>query len=176
MKLYRSYEMYLLRSVKNYGGDEYSISVHLDESRSLPELKDFINMGISAMANRSLWGFSKKYINGEYCNYEENEWRYIVYENQDVEWLWGNDAYTKWRGSKDCEKPKATDELMCSRLQFDVSDISHIIVREEKEILNLIEFVDGIEFIGGSNRKLTAYDKKILISKMISVDRIENDF
>ena len=177
LKLYKNYENTLLDKVQKFGGNEYSISVSLNKSGNIPELVDFINMGISSSANRYLWGFSKTYWNKErnVCNYEENEWRYIVPEFKDVEWFWNGSEYNKWRGSKENEKPQAEASLKQYKLQFDVSDITHLIVEKDEDVSNLIEYINVLDFIAGGN-ELSESNKSILISKIISVDKIGSDF
>lgn len=177
LKLYKNYENTLLNKVQKFGGDEYSISVSLNKQGNIPELVDFINMGISSSANRYLWGFSKTYWNKARgtCNYEENEWRYVVLESKDVKWLWGSSEYNKWRGNKDDEKPQADDSLRQYKLQFDVSDITHLIVEKDEDVSDLIEYINVLDFIAGGN-ELSESNKSILISKIISVDKIGSDF
>lgn len=177
LQLYKNHENALLDKVKEYGGNEYSISVLLNKSGDIPELVNFINMCTSSSANRYLWGFSKKYWNRErdICNYEENEWRYIVPEFEDVKWLWGGSEYDKWRGSKEDEKPQANASLKQCKLQFEVSDITHLIVKKDEDVFNLIEYINVLDFIAGSN-ELSDSNKSILISKITTVDKIERDF
>lgn len=138
---------------------------------------NFINMCTSSSANRYLWGFAKKYWNRErdICNYEENEWRYIIPEFEGVKWLWGAFEYNKWRGSKDNERPQANASLKQCKLQFEVSDITHLIVERDEDVFNLIEYINVLDFIAGDN-ELSDSNKSLLISKITTVDKIEKDF
>lgn len=126
----------------------------------------------------TLLGFTKPFINkgrdkgmGQ-NNYEENEWRFVLGESviTNVNWLWG-DTYAKWRGDRAKPKP----ESKFSPLTFDIEDVNFIILRNDSEIRDMIKYIDGLDEFGG-NIITNKSQKSILISKIISMDRINKDF
>lgn len=126
-----------------------------------------------------LFGFTKKYENernGKFqCNYEENEWRYILPETLNngniAKWFWDENTYSKWRGDSK-KKPKST----FTPLKFDITDVSFIILSDESQISRMIDYIEKIEVLGGSEKKFDEIAKKNLMSKIISIDRIKKDF
>lgn len=178
LKLYRTKEVALHRRLQEYGSDGNRITINLKpgENCELPELKDFINHGIQSYANRQLWGYCKKYYDEKRgtVNYEENEWRYIVLEDTKCPWFWSKEEYEQWRGDKTEKKPESSEYLKEQKLTFEVSDITHIIVENEQDVLDFISYIKEVNMIGGND--LTEEQKNLLITKIISWKDIENDF
>lgn len=128
-----------------------------------------------------LLGYIKKY-NGEnlkkktiQCNYEENEWRYVLKETDDIKWYWNKEEIDKWRGSEK-NKPAPIDYFKERKLKFDLDDLTYIIVEKESQVQSMIDKISKMEKIGGNSSKITENDKKILISKIISMEKIKKDF
>ena len=125
-----------------------------------------------------LIGFLKKY-NGEwkgepYCNYNENEWRFIIPDGfNKIRWKTGQE-YDKWRGNPKQPKPEPTIELKKSGLKFQPNNITHIILKKEEEIPDFIKELSSIDKVG--NYKLSDKTKYSLISKITSFERISKDF
>lgn len=133
-------------------------------------------------ANLNLFGFTKKYM-GEnpktkkpQCNYEENEWRYIVKEEAEISWKWSLDEYKKWRGDDSLPKPLPDIFLEQKKLVFSCADITHIIVQNENQIPNLIKKISALKAIGGTSMEISENEKNILFSKIISMEKIKTDF
>lgn len=136
------------------------------------------------LARRSmthLFGFTKLYEiirnNKNQCNYEENEWRYIIPEHLNsgniAKWFWTENDYLNWRGSNSNPKPIS----VFAPLTFDVSDINFLILRDEGQISRLIDYIDKLKDFGGNvGIPLDDISKKTLMSKIISIDRIKKDF
>jgi len=124
-------------------------------------------------------------------NYDENEWRYIspVLPNKNWQkaieeqynpysnpflltnyWLWGIEEYNKWRGDEKKTKPKS----MFKSLNFLVSDISFIMLQLENQIPDMINFISKLNSLAGT--LINEDEKKILMSKIISFERITKDF
>lgn len=135
------------------------------------------------LARRSityLFGFTKLYEtlrNGKnQCNYEENEWRYIIPEHLNhgniTKWYWSESEYMSWRGNNP-SKPIS----IFAPLTFDVNDVNFLILRDEGQISRFIDYIDKLKVFGG-NQGIPFDDvsKKILMSKIISIDRIKKDF
>ena len=59
---------------------------------------------------------------------------------------------------------------------FEVDDITHIIVEYERQITDMINYVEKLKQLGGSNKILTDDEKKQIYTKIISMEKIENDF
>ena len=62
------------------------------------------------------------------------------------------------------------------KLVFEVDDITHIIVEYERQITDMINYVEKLKQLGGSNKILTDDEKKQIYTKIISMEKIENDF
>lgn len=130
-------------------------------------------------ARNYMFGFIKKYI-GEwqgksYCNYEENEWRYIIEEGMnEIWWMWEKGEYDQWRGDKRKKKPNPTEDMKILGLKFTLDDINHIILYEENKIpifINKIQkAIDKQQLIIDNNKY------SLLLSKITSFDRIKNDY
>lgn len=124
-------------------------------------------------------GFVKKY-NGEwkgkvYCNYDENEWRYVLEEGfHDIFWHSTVDEYKEWRGPISKSKPKPTYEMKQLGMKFSINDINHIILNYESQIPKFISSLRKIHAIG--NNVLTSEDMDLLISKVTSFEKIAKDY
>jgi hypothetical protein len=124
-------------------------------------------------------GFVKQY-NGEHkgkaqCNYEENEWRYVVEENDNIQWKWSEDQYKNWRGTGK-KKNQADSYLSGKKLSFGVDDISYIIVEHENQRGDIIEFINKMTSVGGASTTIDRKERLKLISKIISIEQIKKDF
>lgn len=118
--------------------------------------------------------YNKKPIN----NYEENEWRYLVPDEKGTEWFWTKEKYMEWRfpgGDKTVKKPLPSEELKKHTLEFDVSDIKYILVKDDEFKARVIEFIKVLKTIGG--RKLTSGKaNEDLITRIITLDQVKMDF
>ena len=127
-------------------------------------------------------GFMKKHIgkwrNKDYCNYDENEWRYIVPDGEDgIKWK-TEAEYTQWRWEKDnpteeekkrIRKPIPTPELKRKGLIFTPNDITHIILKKESDVVTFCKDI----------MKTTSFseeDKSLLLTKITSFERISQDY
>lgn len=127
------------------------------------------NLNLTSLA------YSKPYsgVNKEghpIVKYDENEWRYITPFQTPNNWLWGIDEYTNWRGDVKKTKPKSVFEP----LKFTVNDISFILLQFENQIPDLINFISKLNSLAGG--MINEDEKKILMSKIISFERIKKDF
>lgn len=108
-----------------------------------------------------VFGYIKKYKgewrNEEYCNYKENEWRYIVKDgtllpnNKTIRWKTAEE-YKKWRGNGN--KPEISEDLKKCALKFSYDDITDILVEKGKleEMKNLI---NSFQITDSEKQKLT---------------------
>lgn len=148
-------------------------------------LEDYVKM-LSAKQehaiNTHIIGYLKKY-EGIYNkkpinNYEENEWRYLVPDEEGTDWFWKKDEYMKWRfpdGDKTVKKPQPTDELKKHTLEFDATDIKYVLVKDDDFKARVIEYIKGLKTIGG--RKLTrSKANEDLITRIITLDQVKMDF
>ena len=133
----------------------------------------------SHMARNHMFGFIKKYISEwqgkDYCNYDENEWRYIIKEGlNDIWWMWEQGEYDQWRGNKRKKKPVPSEDMKLLGLKFDVEDINHIILFEENKIPIFINKLQKAR----DNKRLIIDNRQhsLLLSKITSFERIKNDF
>lgn len=112
--------------------------------------------------------FENKNDNGDITiNYNDNEWRYIISDTS--KWLRSEKEYIQWRGTD--KKPKS----IFPSLSFNVSDIRYILVETEEEVLKLINSINKLKTIGG--KILTVENEKfILMTKIMSVERLNDDF
>jgi hypothetical protein len=143
-------------------------------------LRNVVLLNSSEYAFYHLHGFSKYVpdILGKNSVYEENEWRYLVRDEEDHRWFWGIEDYQRWRGpekdsnGRKTKKPNSGIPL----LKFKVEDVNYIIVKKEKQIPPLIDFLHKLNNIGGSEKLLSDSDLKILLTKIISLEVIDHDF
>ncbi len=180
LSFYRNYEMMLLRQVRNAGGNPHSLRIELTNPNSVNNIVPFVNHHIAQAANRKLFGYVKRYESEwqgkPLVNYIENEWRYVVDDIDNTLWFWNKDDYMNWRGDVNEKKPVPNDELKARKLTFRADDITHIIVQTEEQVLRMIRFISNLKQIGGIVDNVSDSDQKILISKIISQERISKDF
>ena len=174
----RNYYRTLDDEVKERGGSDNSIQINLFSQKSLDGIKAFVNRSNARDAVYSLMGYMKRYISkgpdgSDQSNYIENEWRYVV-TGEGIDWKWTLDEYKKWRGKGD--KPEPSDALKAQKLSFNVGDITHIIVKTESEVHHFVDAILGMKNIGGLDGMLADDDRKLLLTKIISQEKIEKDF
>lgn len=178
MNYFRSYSRSLEAEVRKRGGNDKSINVNLLSPDSLKGVTYFINWNSSKDAVYSLFGYVKKYSSPgpgskEEVNYIENEWRYVV-TGENIDWKWSEKDYNDWRGRG--VKPEPSESLKSSRLKFKVDDISYIIVERESQIADMVDYILGLDVLGGNVEPMLDIDKKILLTKIISQEKIGKDF
>lgn len=103
----------------------------------------------------------------DYIFYNEREWRYVLKTDllpKDASFFVSIQNYKK-------EKDKYNSVLKDTYLTFEPSDISYIIVKEENEIPKLIKHLKTV-----FNDKCTAGQLDIVITKLIAIENINNDF
>lgn len=136
------------------------------------------SLRIKSLSNNIL-GFTKHYKgigkkNKEIIFYDECEWRIIIPENniqfqiagKPCKWLQNEEEYNKWRGNG--EKKFLND------VSFGEADvINYLIVNKEEEIPWLIDIIWKDLFM---KEKIDKDQKKILISKITSFERIKKDY
>ena len=174
----RAYKSSLDSEVKSRGGGKTSISINLSDPESLKGITAFINRNNANDAVYSLMGYMKRYISkgpdgSDQSNYIENEWRYVV-TGEGIDWKWSLDEYKKWRGKGD--KPEPSEALKAQKLTFNVEDITHIIVKTESEVHHFVDAILAMKNIGGLDVMLAEDDRKLLLTKIISQEKIEKDF
>lgn len=174
----RSYKHSLDEEVKERGGNDTGITIDLSDPKSLDALVPFFNRGNAKDAVYSLCGYVKRYYSkgpdGQMqSNYIENEWRYVV-TGEGIDWKWSAEEYMRWRG--DGTKPEPSDALKAKMLTFNVSDLSHIIVKSEGEVHHFVDAILSMKGIGGHADVLSDDDRKLLLTKIISQEKIEKDF
>ena len=148
-------------------------------------LEDYVKM-LSAKQehafNTHIIGYLKQY-EGKYQkksinNYAENEWRYIVPDEDGTNWFWSKDAYMKWRfpnNNMNAKKPAPSKELRQYTLTFENTDISYVLIRNEEFKKKVIEYIKGLTSIGG-NVITNERQKDDLISKIITLEQVKRDF
>lgn len=176
----KSYEQHLKSQLDKIGSDGRTLPINPNDKNSVSHIVPFMNHIFSHNANVNLFGYVKKYTgvgkkNNNQCNYEENEWRYIIQDAPAHKWLWNKDEYNKWRGFGQ-SKPIPTEALEREKLTFGVSDITHIIVEFERQIPDIIRYIDKLVQIGGTDKQISDTERKILYSKIISMEKIKKDF
>lgn len=171
-----TYRLSLEEEVKKHGGDDTSIPLDFSP-KSLEGIKYFFNRNNAREAVYSLYGYVKKYISpgkeGEQVNYLENEWRYVV-TGSGIDWKWSEDEYTKWRGAG--KKPEPSKALKDNKLKFGVEDVSYVIVESDGQIAEMVDYIQSLTCVGGNEETISDEDRKILLTKIISQERIGADF
>ncbi|MBO5250052.1 MAG: hypothetical protein J6B15_04845 [Muribaculaceae bacterium] len=174
----KNIENYYKKELKKYGGDDKQVSFDLSDGPK-PQIVAFINSRNAHSANQSIHGMIKKYY-GEYdgniqINYEENEWRYLVEDTERTPWYWNKAEYDEWRGDRSiADKPKPTAFLVEKKLLFTANDITFIVVAHEKDVSQMVNFISTMRIIGGN--AISEEDKLMLYTRIISLERIKNDF
>lgn len=166
------------QEVRDRGGNEKKITINILSPESLKGLTHFINMNNAKDAVYSLYGYVKKYSSPgpdghDEENYIENEWRYVV-TGDSIDWKWSEKDYKAWRGKG--RKPEPIDALKAQRLRFSVDDVTHIILEKEKQIGDMVDFILNMDHIGGNEVDFPYNEKKILLTKIISLEKIGKDF
>lgn len=133
----------------------------------------------SHTARTHMFGFIKKYNSTwqgkDYCNYEENEWRYIIEEGlNEIWWMWEKGEYDQWRGDPKKKKPSPSENMKILGLKFNIEDINHIILYEENQIPIFIKKVQ--KAIDNKKLCLDKVQHSLLLSKITSFDRIKKDY
>lgn len=100
--------------------------------------------------------------------YDEREWRYFIrIDGQDV----FNDVYLSKEDFKDsAKKDAANDRMIKYKLDFEPKDINYIIVPTDSEALQIMDEVRNIKGAFPYN------DVKLLTTRIISMERIKEDF
>jgi hypothetical protein len=119
------------------------------------------------------------YRNGEATSekvrfYDEHEWRYLpdtdVLIANGIRFFLENHEYMNLQELADANSRLETEK---TRLAFEADDIKYVIISEEKEIDQMVK---DLRIIKG---KIHGYNKKTvdrLVSRIITVNQIENDF
>ena len=154
----------------------------------LANFKEYFGQLDDSRAYMYSLGFLKKYMSewqGEpYCNYDENEWRYILEDGFWEIWWKNGEEYKEWRGETHyindngdkitIPKPAPTEDMKKLGLRFSSKEINHIILNQESEIPEFIEKLHTISSIG--ENEVTKQDLSILTSKITSFERISQDY
>jgi len=174
VSLVESYKRILQEENAKNGGDSQGITLNLKPG-PIPELVTFIRMQQMNYASLYLLGFLKPYFiprNGiTQCNYEENEWRYILLEHEDIPWWWNEKDYMAWRGNGN--KPAASEKMKEAGLKFSLEDIRWILIPDDESKKELIEHIMSRSTLCGS--ELSDNDKAVICSRIMSFEAIELD-
>lgn len=133
----------------------------------------FMNNGHKVKFYETLLAYSKLYKDGEETFYDESEWRVVGNNWGDTKWIWSksNDNWEQLRKEANNRLWSAKDiyySVSC------VNDITHIIVKEEKEVHIIAKYILESDTIMGI--KATQEDKILLLTKITSLERINNDY
>lgn len=131
--------------------------------------------------NTHIIGYLKKYEgvyrNSPINNYEENEWRFLVPDEEETKWFWSKEDYQKWRfpnGNLGADKPSPSEALRKYTLEFGSKDVSYLLVKNTEFKSRLIAYIKGLNRIGG--RTASNNDIDDLISKIITLEQVKSDF
>lgn len=180
LRFYKAYEASLRGDLQRRGSDGGTTNVNLHNTDSVSGIVSPVNHFNARNANFVLLGYSKMYF-GMYkgksqCNYEENEWRYVVKEEVGIEWKLDIDQYNAWRGDTNKSKPEPNEFLKAKTLKFEINDISYIIVEQENQRNGIINYIAKLPRLCELDPILDENAKRNLYSKIISMERIGKDF
>lgn len=98
--------------------------------------------------------------------YDEREWRYVpkLFENGKRVFL----SYSEYNDTS--RRERVTRILRNNPLCFTPSDINYIIVKNDEELLYMKHFLER------TKSAYSQHDREILVTKLISAQRIKNDF
>lgn len=147
-------------------------------------IKKVENIANKNFYTSTLLAFTKpySYINehgNEVCNYDEREWRIIIWDelHNETNWKWDiskeffSSNYEIW--NKEIEESE--DNYIDGKYYKDINElIKHIIVNKDKEIVSLVRFIENSPVIFGC--AITKDEKATLISKVTSFERIKKDY
>lgn len=177
LTFFRTVEKYF-SEINQTNKDDITFAFNLFDKQHLNKFADLVRSIQTKYANDTLLGYIKPYKTkddkGERVNYIENEWRYIITELKGVKWLRGEDKYKEWRGNPKGPKRKAPKEILEKKLTFSVDDITYLITKTEEDTMRLLLDIQKLKFICGT--RISELDKFKLINKIISFEKIENDF
>lgn len=147
---------------------------------SFPSVFNRDNRNARCVLPTSIQGLLKriygKYNDKEINNYTENEWRYFVKNSKTLPWFRSMEKYLAWRGNGSKPSPLNNPYLIANKLTFDYRYINHIIVKNEKEVPYMIDYIQNLTKIGGCDEELSNKDKVYLINHITSFERIRRDF
>lgn len=150
-----------------------------EQGELIYDFNQFIKYMTDSEAHIYLLGYMKKYM-GEwkkkpYCNYEENEWRYVIKDGFDgIEWK-SKDEYLKWRGNpKTAPKPLPSDSLKSHGVPFDVRDIEHLVFKSEEEVFFFVKKINTMPIICGY--KVSEELLRHLLTRVTSFERIKSEY
>lgn len=137
--------------------------------------------------NTHIIGYLKKYkspYKGDIINnYEENEWRYIVPEQDETKWFWTRQEYMAWRNplGKDIskvKKPSPSKAIKVYTLKFTENDVKYILVKDEEFKGRIIEFINKLTTIGGNPITMgkSTYSVNSLLTKIVTLEQVQKDF
>lgn len=178
----RSFEGLLKNELKNYSTDLKSVEIKIPMNQKgnidLPQIKSLINYNQIKRTNDCLMAYVKQFWGEhdgeEQINYEENEWRYVVPQDDNIPWFRSMEEYKGWRGTE--EKPAPSQYLVNKKIIFEDSDINHILVPSDEEAEFISNQIRKLPAIGGSEKIMTDFNKDSLIRKINTFERIEQDF
>jgi hypothetical protein len=138
------------------------------------------NALITKNLSNSILGFTKPYI-GTLENrkrvtfYNEREWRLVIPEDHFhidgklCKWLRNEEEYKEWRGDRNNDK-KFFDASIGN-----IEIITHLIVEKEAEIPLLVDYIWNLDSVM-KEEKIDESQRRILISRITSFERIEKDY
>lgn len=149
--------------------------INIDETK----LYNYVRPSINFTHNTtSLLGFIKPYKMGNQCLYDEREWRALSLIPNDLEWHWNimSEEFSSQKKEYNHRLHSSKNAYLSNEIiGVLISDIiTHIIVEKDSEIVELIDYIMSSKKIFGGKIKLA--QKKILISRITSFERISKDF
>lgn len=176
LSFFRTVEKYF-SNIHHAGDAKMNVMLNIFNQQQLNNFADLVRAIQTRYANDTLLGYIKPYISqnehGKRINYTESEWRYIVTEMNGVKWLRG-EKYKEWRGNPNKPKPKAPKEVLEKKLTFAVDDITYLITKTEEDSMKLLQDIQKLKRICGKD--ISDLDRYKLVNKIISFEKIENDF
>lgn len=135
-----------------------------------------VNIYIVGYMKKYIGIYKKKQIN----NYVENEWRFIVPDTEETKWMWSKKEYDDWRFPKgklkDVPKPNPTESLIKHQLTFTPNDIKYILVKNSEFKKRTIDFIQTLKTFGSKDSNLDDKDKLDLMTKIITLEQVKEDF
>lgn len=107
--------------------------------------------------------------NPKYRFYDEREWCYIPkfdYLNSKIKKIENDEEYKEWRNKSD-SKPL----IEYLELDFCHDDIEHIIVKNHDDVIEIVNFIKGI-----NGKKISKINKELLLTKITSFEKLECDY
>lgn len=135
--------------------------IRVGEKHDVKEMIDFLF---------SIALYTKPYEKSNIRYYDEREWRYSIDTKLKEEEILYNNLLKNTNFADSAKRDAANEKMIQYKLNFEPKDINYIIVPTDSEVLQIMDEVRNIKGAFPYN------DVKLLTTRIISMERIKEDF